>query len=446
MNRRRLLQGLGAAALAPFANLLPAAPAYAGDGVAERVIFFYFPDGVVGPSANGEPSKWHCTGSEFGFTLSEQLQGLAAFQGDCVFLNGLSMGGTDSGSHPGGAKKLLTAVDHGNGESIDQYLSRTVGSGMPWRHLYLGAQATINGASGDKHISYYAPGQSIAPQDDPRVAFDLLFGAGAGGTGTGTGGVPVDPVQASVIDGVLADMNALRSKLGSVEKTKLDLHLDALFEVEQRIKGLGQAEPVVSCESPAIDTAQIGDLNAPESFPAILDAQLDLMVLAMACGLTRVGTIQASTHTSELIMSRFAGTAMYDPGFDMRSHQASHYGPAHDPNHREYADYLMQRQWWVEQFAGLLQRLADIPEGDGTMLDHSLVVLCTEVCDGNTHLHDNMPFVLAGRAGGCLSTGRLVDVGYRRHGDLWVSVANAMGDGLAQFGDASGGAIPGLLS
>jgi hypothetical protein len=82
--------------------------------------------------------------------------------------------------------------------------------------------------------------------------------------------------------------------------------------------------------------------------------------------------------------------------------------------------------------------------GDGSMLDHTLVVLCTEVCDGNTHLHDDLPLVLAGGADGSLATGRLVDVGYRRHGDLWVSVANRMGDGLTAFGDASSGPIPGL--
>jgi len=87
-----------------------------------------------------------------------------------------------------------------------------------------------------------------------------------------------------------------------------------------------------------------------------------------------------------------------------------------------------------------------LPDGDGTMLDSSIVVMCSEVCDGNTHLHDDMPFVLAGGASGRISTGRLIDTGYRRHADLWVSVANAMGQPTEWFGDASGGGIPGLLS
>jgi hypothetical protein len=137
---------------------------------------------------------------------------------------------------------------------------------------------------------------------------------------------------------------------------------------------------------------------------------------------------------------------MYDPLFDMRSHQASHYGASHDLAKREYLAYVRQATWWTEQFAYLLAQLAARPEGDGTMLDYSLVLACTEVCDGNTHGHDDMPFILAGGGGGKIRTGRLLDVGYRRHGDLFVAIANAMGDPLTGFGDASSGALPGLLA
>jgi hypothetical protein len=427
----------------PLAGLVPRI-ARAGSGVAERVVFFYFPDGVPGPSQAGEPSAWHATGSEFSFTLGSAMSPLAAHQADCVFLNGLSSGPTDSGSHPGGAKKLLTAADYGNGESIDQYLARTVGSSSPWHHLYLGVQATLDGASGDKHISYPTAGVSIPPEDDPRVAFERLFGVRP------RPGAP--DVPHSVLDTVIADVQSLQAKLGTVEKAKLDLHLESLRELEQRLDGLSDpGDPDItltqgSCATPELDTGAVtdGNLLTPEVFPDLLKAQIDLMVLAMACGITRVGTIQASFHTSDLVMSRFAGTAMYDPSFDLRSHQASHYGASHSGS--LYDGYLLQVQWWSQQFGYLLDRLASTPEGDGTMLDNTICVLCTEVCDGNTHGHDNLPFVLAGRAGGRISTGRLLDVGYRRHGDLFLSIAEAMGQPTTWFGDASSGPIPGLLS
>ncbi|MEQ1502223.1 MAG: DUF1552 domain-containing protein [Myxococcota bacterium] len=444
IRRRDVLSGLaslgGLTVGGGLSGLVPRI-ARAGTGVAERVIFFVFPDGVAGASQDGEPSLWDPTGSEFAFTLPELLTPLAARQQDCVFVTGLSMGPAEDFSHPGGAKKLLTAADYANNESIDQYLARTAGASAPWRHLYLGVQSNVDGATGDKHVSYVSPGVSIAPEDDPRQAFSLLFGDG--GTGTGGTGGPADPAARSVLDTALADLADLKARMGTADQVKLDLHLEALREVEQRLDGVVLPP---TCDDPWLDTSGVGELGlyAPELFPAQLTAQLDLMVLAMSCGLTRVGTIQCSHHTSELIMSRFPGTAMYDPAFDMRSHQASHYGASHDPAHLEYAAFVQQVQWWMSQFASLLDRLAATPEGDGTMLDHTICVACTEVSDGNTHRHDNLPVVVAGGAGGAWSTGRLLAQGYRRHGDLWVSVAQAMGESIDRFGDASSGPIPGL--
>lgn len=444
VTRRRLLQGF--AALAAGAALSRPQVTWAGS-TARRVIVFYFPDGIVGQSQDGDPSKWRCTGTESSWTLSETLAPLAPWQGQLNVLHGLSMGSTDSGSHPGGAKKLLTAADHGNNESIDQYLSRTVGASSPWRHLYLGVQANANGASGDKFITYPVAGQTLSPEDDPRRAFQSLFGVAPGGSAGSGGTAPAeDPRLGSVLDLVTADLADLQGRLGSVEREKLELHAESLRELEQRLFGgtvTGGVSP--TCSEPDLSVAlSDADLYAPERFADVLRAQLEVMVLAMECGKTRVGTIQCSHHTSDLIMSRIPGTLFYDPGFDMRSHQASHYGSRHDPAKREYAAFYEQRRWWAEQLGVLLGLLAARPEDGGTMLDHTLVVLCSEVCDGNTHLHDDMPLVLAG-GGAVLRTGRLLDFGYRRHGDLWVSVAQALGDGLGSFGDASSGPLPGLL-
>ncbi len=445
--RRSILRLFGAAGLAlPLATLGRQRRSIAAAGVAKRILFFYYPDGTVGPSQAGEVSLWHASGSGSDFTLGALQAPLAARKDDCVFFNGLTMGPTDSGSHPGGAKKLLTATDGGAGVSIDQVLANTVGSGAPFRHLYLGAHANVNAASGDKHISYVAPGQSVAPEDDPRKAFDLLFGD-LGGPSPGDPAAP-DPIEVSVIDGVLAEMESTRARLGAVEKTKLDLHLEALREVEKRVKQPPQGPGGASCDDPSLDTTGVEDatLTDPTYFPDVLRAQMDLTVLAMACGLTQVGVIQASQHTSELIMSRFPNTEMYDPGFDMRSHQASHYGASHDPTKKEFDAFMKQCRWWTSQYAYLLELLRALPEEDGTMLDHSIVVLCTEVCDGNTHLHDDLPVVVAGGAGGRISTGRLLDAGGRRHADLWIALAQAMGHPIEAFGDVSGGALPGLLS
>lgn len=453
LNRRGFLKTLGAASLAmPFYHLLHGdMRARAAAGQARRMIIFYFPDGVPGVSDRGDASLWDCQGGELDFSLSECLQPLARHRDQCVFLNGLDMGPADSGSHPGGAKKLLTAVDGGFGTSVDQVLAQTVGAGHPHRMLYLGAMANHNNASGDKHISYPSPGQPTAPEDNPMRAFERLFGDAQVNPGQ-----PEDPqaqrardLKVSVIDGVLADMNDLRGQLGRVDQIKLNQHLEALREVELRIKADADstAPPPSTCEDPSLLTGGLNEsqIYDPARFPTTLRLQIDLMVQAMACDLTRVGTIQASHHTSELIMSRFPETEMHDPGFDMRSHQASHYGPAHDRARREFTDFVAQRRWFAQMFAYLLDQLAARPEGDGTMLDHSLLWLCTEVSDGNTHRHDQMPFVLAGGAGGSLRTGRLLQYPGRRHGDLLTSLCQAMGHDIPSFGQASQGPLPNLL-
>jgi hypothetical protein len=449
MDRRTFLRLVGGstAALGAGRVVTRAGRALAQGVGARRLIIFYFPDGVAARSQDGEPSEWRPSGGETSFTLGAQLGPLERVRQRCLFLGGLSMGQTDAGSHPGGAKKLLTGVDGGGGESIDQYLARTVGASSPWRHLYLGVMANQNNASGDKHIVYPGAGRTIPPEDDPRRAFERVFGAAPGGGSTSPdgGGSSVDR---SILDGALAEVRGLRDALTGDERAKLDLHLEALRDLERRV-GATEAppNPPPSCSSPpaglvGLDPAGLYD---PRNFPANLRLQLDIMVQAMACGLTRVGTVQCSHHTSELIMSRFPGADFSDPGFDMRSHQASHYGPRHDPAHREYRDFVAQRRWFVEQFAYLVDQLAARPEGDGTMLDHSLLWLCTEVCDGNTHSHDDMPFVLAGGAGGRLRTGRALDFGGAPHGDLLVTIARAMGDGLARFGQSGTRVLPGVL-
>lgn len=440
--RRRFLGGLlGAAAAWPVASML-GSRARALGGRAERVIVFYFPDGIGGRSQDGETGLFDARSEGGRVVLSEILQPLGSIASECTFVNGLSMGGADEGSHPGGAKKLLTATDGGNHESIDQLLARTAGSTAPFRHLYLGVQATVSGASGDKHISYPSAGLTTAPEDDPVRAFSRVFGSGT----TPVPGLDPRAADRSVLDTALADLDELRGRLGTAERVRLDLHAEALREVERRLAVTGMA--MGSCEMPAIDLPSIpaSELFDPARFDALLRGQIDVMVTAMSCGLTRVGVIQCSHHTSELVMSRIPETEMYDPGYDMRSHQASHYGSRHDRTNRLFTSFLAQRRYFVDRFRMLLEELDARPEGEGTMLDHSIVLLCTEVSDGNTHSHQEMPFVIGGRAGGCITPDRVLAHPGRRHGELHVAIANAMGEGITRFGDSAYEALPGLLS
>src|SRR5262249_5450428 len=163
------------------------------------------------------------------------------------------------------AKKLLTATDGGNGISIDQRLASTVGAADPFRTLYLGAQANVNNASGDKHISYVAPGLSTPPDDDPVAAFARVFDGLGTTTGTGGNGDGKRARRLAVLDNARGELEALQAKLGSAEKTKLDLHLEAVREVERRIGALGDGGGP-TCGQPAIDATGLSaaTLYAPD--------------------------------------------------------------------------------------------------------------------------------------------------------------------------------------
>lgn len=448
LTRRTLLKGLlsGAAAL-PLAQLYPARALAAG--TAKRLIVFYFPDGVPAKASN-RSGLWDPRMENGKLVLSELLAPLAERANDCVFLRGLNMGSTDEGSHPGGAQKLLTGADKGNHVSLDQLLANGVGSGRPYRHLYLGVMSN-DANSSDMRISYPVAGTSATPEDNPRRAFSRVFNTSF--TPQTPGSVPSAPaapdLNASVIDTALADLKELQQKLGSSEKTKLALHLDALRQVEKRIKGTFEPPmspvPEPDCDNPGAPNTDDSRLYDASHFPSLMTANIDLTVQAMACGLTQVGVIQASRHTSELIMSRFPDGETSSPQ-DMRSHEASHYG-AQDPSvNPRLTSYIKQRRYWVSQLKYLLDQLDARPEGDGTMLDHSLVLMCTEVADGDMHTHYNMPFVLAGRAGGSLSTGRIADFEGRHHSNLLLSMARACGQKIDKFGDRSDGGLSGLFT
>ena len=443
ISRRSLLGG--ATALGATHTFWNSKQLWAQPNVAKRIIFFYFPDGVVGTSSSGSQSLWHPSGSEMSFTLPEQLSPLLPFQNQCTFLKGISTAVHGSaGGHPDGAMRLLTAAKNAAHESIDQYLARTVGGSAPWRHLYLGVQSNKGPTTVGKHLSYTTPTNSVPPQDDPRVAFCDLFSQPYDGISECE---DMRNTQKKSIDSAMVELNSLRSQLGSLESQKLDRHLEALQELQYRNETLSSTIAQAQCEEKNLSVGNLGStLYDPSLYPDTLKAQIDLMILGMECGLTNVGVLQNSHHTSGLPMNRFAETAMYNPSNDIPSHEASHYGANHDANNPYYAAFLQQRIWWVEQFSYLLESLDTRLEGNGTMLDNSIVVLCSEVSDGNTHSFDNMPFIIAGGGGGMISGGRLLSYEKEPHANLWISLARAMGDDLNSFGEDGTGLLEGFLS
>jgi hypothetical protein len=355
-----------------------------------------------------------------------------------VFISGLRMyeGGA---THEGGVAKVMTG---NNTLSMDVFLAQQLAGQTPVSSVYLGVHANFE--NGNTYFSYLPGNKVRTPEDNPLAAFQSLFGRSAsGGTGTGTTGA--DP-RGSVLDESLAELAALQARLGGTEKAKLDLHLSALREVEQRIVA---AAPRTSGPL-SIDTFNREGFVVPDGYngyPAVFDReenfqlvgklQMDLAVLALANDVTRVVSIQWSHPVSP--------SAMAFTGSTQRHHDASHYGT---PDSTTAANFVLCQQYFTARLADLINRLRAVPDGDGTLLDSTLIVLFSELGDSNLHDHSNMPFVLAGRAGGRLATGRYLAYPEEAHSKLLVSIANAMDQNISTFGYAGRGTggLPGLLS
>lgn len=428
ISRRKFLYGLSSSSLIPF---WMNRNAHAQPNSVRRVLFFYFPDGVPGKSFDGEPSRWHCSGSEHSPILSPLMEELRSFTNQLIFLNGITMDphGVVQNQHIPGAQRLLTG---GGDRSIDSLLG-TYRSTKPWANIYLGVQCSQNPPAPAQFLSSPLPGVYTPPLENPIEAFCEIFHHSTANSSC----YSFTAEDLSLIDQSIADLERFRNTLPNRESTKLEYHLESLDQLRRRFSYVYSNQGLPSLS----DNLFMEELHNPIAFPYILKAQSDIMISAMEMGLTDVGFIQCSRHTSPLSMGNFSEAI---PSLEWRisSHDASHYGKPSDFSNLRFQIYFEQRRWFVQQYRYLLQELHSRREDDGTMLDHTLVVAMSEISDGNTHSLDNMPFLLAG---GGLRGGRVLNYDDVSHCDLWISIAKAMGHDLEGFGQHSSGILPGLL-
>jgi Protein of unknown function (DUF1552). len=171
-----------------------------------------------------------------------------------------------------------------------------------------------------------------------------------------------------------------------------------------------------------LDTNQLG---------VISDLHMDVAVHALACNLTRVATLVWNNSVNDVVIK--------EAGSYKTCHQASHEGGE---------DFIKIKAWYTEKLAQLIERLRSVPEGNGTLLDNTVIFLGSDLANGSWHNHDNMPFILAGGAAGGLVGGRSLQYNNAAHNKILVSIAQFMGVNINQFGteDSTPGPLPGLLA
>jgi hypothetical protein len=229
----------------------------------------------------------------------------------------------------------------------------------------------------------------------------------------------------------MEDYGDLKGRLGGNDRMKVDHHLDAIQEIDKRLDAPGLVGG--ACAIPTLGDPL--DIYANDLYPELGRLQLDLLAMALACDLTRVASIQwASTQ---------AGKVFTWLGLNETHHQLSHSNVS-DPV--KQAALVSIGQWHAQQLAYLMGKLQSVQEGTGTLLDNTLILWCTDIAMGQTHARRDMPFLLAGGAGGALQMGRFLRYQGDWHNNLLVSICNAMGVPVTTFGNPAycTGSLPGL--
>lgn len=420
--RRRFLKVVSAAGLSaatmPFARL-----AIAETSVPRRAIFVYTPDGC-------DYDNWHPKGSGTNFTLPPMTAPLQRVRQHCVFLKGVKMYGP-AGSHDG-AGKLFTGRGGGgwlkaDGPSLDYTLGQVFKSQSIVPFVNLNIVPVWYTC-----ISFDNNGLGLGAEPNPLAAYKSLFGGGQVNMGN-----TQDTRALAMLDGTRREIEALRNVLGFDEKAKLDTHLQSLAELEHKI---GASSSIGSCGAWNFNPKGFKvtqdyfwanpEYKDPRQMNTIADLQTDLVVHALACGVSRVATLKWNQTVNDVIM--------YDAGVNVSCHSASH-----DNN----ANFVKIKAWYMEKFAQLIEALRSVREGNGTLLDNTIIFHGSDIGRGDWHNHDNMPFIIAGGAAGGISGGRVLDFNNIKHNKVLVSIAQFMGHNINSYGDQdpNGGPLPGLV-
>lgn len=428
LTRRGLLRGaLGV----PFAlPLLPSlSRAQEASAPPKRFIVFFHPNGTM-------PDEWFPTPGvdEESFVLGRILAPLEPHRGDVIITSGIDLSSLQQGPgepHQRGMGGLLTGrpllegefvggdgslAGWGSGISVDQRIAEAIGQSTRLRSLLLGVRNDHPTGAGEvrNRLSYLGPAQPLPPEGDPVAAFNLLFSD----MGTDPGALlELRARRRSVLDAVLDQFSLVTPKLSADDRARLDSHAALVRDLEQRLTA-----EMGDCAMPAPPSPLV--VNDENTMQDIARQHIDLMVLALSCDLTRVASLQFSNAQNHI---RFPWLESYGDG-----HSLSHAGPS---NSAAKEEWVARDNWYCQQLAYLLTKLKEIPEGDGTLLDNTCILWVNELSQGNTHSHSNMPFVLAGSAGGYFRTGRYVRFESASHNDLLLSLLRAFDIDDETFGD-----------
>lgn len=430
-NRRDFLRKLGlSAAAVPFLGNTPSLGFANQSARKQRLVILFTPNGVV-------PDAFWPDEEGTDFTLKESLSPLEPYKDRTLVLHGVcdKLRG-DGDNHMRGMGCLLTGSElfPGNiqggsdtpagwssGLSIDQeiknYLQATEATRTRFGSLEFGVLIPERADTWNRMV-YAGPNRPIAPIDDPYQMFSKMYGE-----------MKDRENITSILDDLQADLRQVRNRLSTDDRRLLDQHETFVREFEKSLKEIGDHS--IAHAEPELDP----DVEQKQAnMPTLSKMQIELMVNAFQNDFTRVATLQYTNSVGQARMSWL--------GIEEGHHSLSH---EPDDNATAREQLIKINQWFCQQLALLVEKLADTPEpgGTGSLLDNTLIVWTNELGKGNSHTMDNIPFVLVGN-GLDFSMGRSVKYKEVKHNRLLMSLAHGFGHQIETFGNpdyCGGGAL-----
>jgi hypothetical protein len=431
MNRRHFLKHTIPAAVLPFlpatlAGIGTTRKAHAQGNFPRRLMLLFSGCGSV-------ESQFYPTGGEKDFTFAPGSinEPLAPYKSKLIFPRGLRRMTSGSGAHEknmGGCwtgSGLVATNGYPTSASVDQIIAQKLPAGPAFKSLQFGAQCDMFNRGGNKAVlksmTYSGRNAVLTPEDDPMVMFNKLMIAPTTPGGPMTGPSPADLEKVrgkkkSVLDAVRGDLNSLMQRIDRDDRSRLEAHLTSLSAIEKRLNAPLGGAVMEGCNAPPKPTMNVTDPAARmlnENFPAILDIQNRLAVAALACNRTQIATVQWSRAFSP-VRHTWVGV------------QEDHHTLSHKTGAADMKNQHNINRWYGERLGELLGYLDSIKEGDGTLLDNTVVVWGNEAMTGN-HDASKMPAVMAGRCGGKLNTGRSLNLPEYDWSQLLVTLCHAMG-------------------
>jgi hypothetical protein len=438
--RRDVLRGLGSAIALPLLDaMVPALSALATtEANAARRRFT-----VVYASHGYAPGYWLPKAEGAGYELTAPLQPLAKFKDRMLVLSGidndvaLQRPGDPRGGHGRMAPAFMCGVharptqgaDFRAGVSVDQIAADHIGSETQLRSLQLSLEAIDFSGSCDSGYScvytntlcWRTPTLPLPMEDNPRAVFEMMFGD----SGTTDAAARVRRLQEkrSILDSVMEKARSLGGRVGDTDRRRFDEYLQSIRDVERRLEN---AEAQSARELPRF--AQ--PAAVPETFPAYAKLMMDLLVLAYQADLTRVGTF--------MLAKELSGRTYPEVGVSEGHHGLSHHGDAPD----KLALLAKVNTHHVSMFAYLVEKLDQTPDGDGSLLDHTVLLYGSGHGDPNKHDPKELPIVVFGGGDARLKGGRHVRYAKRAQlANVHVSLLNSVGVPVESVGDVNG-ALP----